>query len=126
MGLALRKEGEALKFLNGLGYTPSEKIYDPEQKVNLRICEQKNFPAIELVTAQDGEDGPLTGILKKHTELIYHTCFETQDLDKTLEAMESDGLRILPVSPAKPAILFGGRKVSFYTIVGYGLIEVLE
>ncbi len=126
MGLALRKEGETLKFLNGLGYTPSEKIYDPEQKVNLRICEQKNFPAIELVTAQDGEDGPLTGILKKHTELIYHTCFETQDLDKTLEAMESDGLRILPVSPAKPAILFGGRKVSFYTIMGYGLIEILE
>lgn len=126
MGLALRKEDEALKFLNGLGYTPSDKVYDPEQKVNLRICEQDGFPAVELVTAHDGEGGPLTSILKKHTELIYHTCFETQDLEKTLEAMENDGLRVLPVASPKPAILFGGRKVSFYTVMGYGLIEILE
>ena len=126
MGLALRKEDEALKFLSGLGYTTSEKIYDPEQKVNLRICEQEGFPAVELVTEQEGEDGPLTSILKKHTELIYHTCFETKDLETTLDAFEKDGIRVLPVSSPKPAVLFGGRKVSFYTVMGYGLVEILE
>lgn len=125
MGLALNKEDEALKFLNGLGYTAGDGVYDPEQKVHLRICEQDGFPAVELVTPGE-EEGPLTPILKRHNELVYHTCFETADLDQTLEAMEKDGLRILPVAPPKPAILFGGRKVSFYKIMGYGLIEILE
>jgi hypothetical protein len=30
------------------------------------------------------------------------------------------------LSPATPAPLFGGRPVSFYNVVGMGLIEILE
>ncbi|MCI5060507.1 MAG: VOC family protein [Alphaproteobacteria bacterium] len=130
IGLAVKKEEDALLFLGGLGYETGEKIYDPEQKVNLRLCTAPQKPAIELVMPNiiDGEaqESPLTPILKRQSEVIYHTCYETQDLDKSLEAMESKELRVLPVSPPTPAILFGGRKVSFYTIMGFGLIEILE
>lgn len=125
MGLALKKEDEALKFLNGLGYTQGEKMYDPKQKVYLQICSKEGKPAIELVTAGE-EEGPLSSILKRYNQLVYHTCYETQDLDKSLKAIEKKGLRIIPVSPPTPAVLFGGRKVSFYTIMGFGLIEILE
>ena len=125
MGLALRKEEEALKFLKGLSYSEGKSVYDPEQKVNLRICEANDLPAVELVTAGE-EEGPLTPILKRYNELVYHTCYETTDLEKSLETMEQDGLRVVPVSPPKPALLFGGRKVSFYTVMGFGLIEILE
>ncbi|NQZ13242.1 MAG: VOC family protein [Alphaproteobacteria bacterium] len=126
MGLALKKEEEALKFLKGLGYDEGTSVYDPEQKVNLRICTAEGKPSVELVTKADGKEGPLENILKKYNELVYHTCYETQDLDASLEAMEKAGLRILPVVPRKPAILFGGRHVSFYTVMGFGLIEILE
>lgn len=126
MGLALKKEEDALTFLKGLGYYEGSSVYDPEQKVNLRICTAEGKPSVELVTKADGEEGPLENILKKYNELVYHTCYETQDLDASLEAMENAGLRILPVSPRKPAILFGGRHVSFYTVMGFGLIEILE
>jgi hypothetical protein len=33
---------------------------------------------------------------------------------------------VVPVSPPTPALLFGGREVSFYTISGIGLIELLR
>ena len=125
MGLALKKEDAALKFLGGLGYDEGKQIYDPKQKVNLRLCTAEDKPAIELITKSE-EEGPLDNILKKYNELIYHTCYETSDLDKSLSAMKEAGLRIVPVSPPTPAILFGGRKVSFYTVMGFGLIEILE
>ena len=125
MGLALKKEEDALKFLNGLGYDEGARVYDPEQKVNLRLCTAEGKPSVELVTKGD-EESPLDNILKKFNELIYHTCYETTDLEKTLAAIEAVGLRVLPVSAPKPAILFGGRHVSFYTIMGFGLIEILE
>ena len=125
MGLALKKEDEALKFLSCLGYQQGEQVYDPEQKVHLRICSASNSPSVELVTP-GGEDGPLTPIFKRYNELIYHTCYETDDLEKSLAFIEREEFRIIPVSPPKPAILFGGRKVSFYKIMGFGLIEILE
>lgn len=125
MGLALKKEDEALKFLKGLGYNEGEHIYDPKQKVNLRLCTAKNMPSVELVMAGD-EPSPLDNILKKYNELIYHTCYETKDLGASLKLIDDAGLRVLPVSSRKPAILFGGRHVSFYTVMGFGLIEILE
>jgi hypothetical protein len=30
------------------------------------------------------------------------------------------------LSPPQPAVLFGGRKVSFYSVAGFGVIEILE
>lgn len=125
MGLALKKEDEALKFLNGLGYKESERIYDPEQKVNLRICTAEGKPSIELVTKGE-EASPLDNILKKYNELVYHTCYETENLGLTLQALDKAGLRVLPVSSRKPAVLFDGRHVSFYNVMGYGLVEILE
>lgn len=125
VGLALKKEDEALKFLSCLGYTEGAKVYDPEQKVHLRICSAAKSPSVELVTPGE-EEGPLTPIFKRYNELIYHTCYETDNLDGSLNSVENEGFRIIPVSPSKPAILFGGRKVSFYKIMGFGLIEILE
>lgn len=126
MGLALKKEDDALKFLKGLGYDEGHSVYDPEQKVNLRLCTAAQKPSIELVTKVADEEGPLENILKKYNELIYHTCYETKNLQQSLKVIEETGLRVLPISPPTPAILFEGRKVSFYTVMGFGLIEILE
>ena len=126
MGLAVKKKDTALIYTKGLGYTAGEEIYDPEQDAHLILCTQEGWPSIEIVTPGKQEDGPLGPIFKRYNELMYHTCYETQDLDKTLQAWEEQNLRILLVSEPKPAILFGGRKVSFYTIMGFGLVELLE
>ncbi len=125
MGLALKKEDEALKFLAGMGYTAGEKRYDDKQKVFLRMCSAVGRPNVELVT-EGPEKGPITAILKRYSELVYHTCYETNDLQKSLKAMDAAGLRVIETSPPTPAILFDGRLVSFYTVIGFGVIEILE
>ena len=52
--------------------------------------------------------------------------YTTHDLEASLEQIEQAGLRPFEVSPPKPAVLFGGERVSFYLILGFGLIEVIE
>lgn len=126
IGLGLKKEDQALKFLSAQGYAASDKIYDPEQDVNLRILTCEGRPTIEFVMPGQNPDGPLKAILKHHNELMYHTCYEVDDLEAALKSLEDQGFRAFPVAPRKPAILFGGRHVSFYNIIGFGIIELLE
>ena len=56
----------------------------------------------------------------------YHTCYETPDLTRTLQGIEQVGLRLMTLSERTPAVLFGGRHVSFYKVFGWGIIELLE
>jgi len=116
---------KALLFLKGIGYIPGETILDELQKVNLIFCCHPVMPNIEIIFRTDLK-GPLDVILKNATELLYHTCFETQSLEKTLEDFKKDGLKIKKISKPKPAILFRNQKVSFYYISGFGIIEILE
>ena len=125
LGLALRKEDEALNFLDHLGYALGEKIYDAEQNVYARLCTSSELPDIEILLPGEGKT-PLESILKNNSELLYHTCYKSTDLSAFLAGLNTAGIRHICVSPPKPAILFGGRKVSFYHIRGYGLIEILE
>jgi methylmalonyl-CoA/ethylmalonyl-CoA epimerase len=124
-GLALRREDDALTFLKHSGYEISEKIFDPEQNVHLRMCTHSTQPSIEMVLPGEG-DGPLTPILKRYSELIYHLCYECGDVSSYLNKLEHDGVEYTEIAAPKPAILFGGRPVSFYHIRGFGLIEIIE
>ncbi len=125
LGLALQDDIQAITFLRGMGYNIGEKIFDPEQNVHLRFCESEDKPATELILPGIGK-GPLDSVLKRYNEIIYHTCYETNDLEQSLSAIKGAGLRVLPISEAKPAILFGHRKVSFYKVMGFCPIEILE
>jgi hypothetical protein len=125
LGLAVKTEAAAISFLDGNGYACGERIYDPEQNVNLRMCTSSAGPWVELITPGEG-DGPLTPILKRYDQLFYHSCYEVADRTASLAALREAGLRVLPVADAKPSLLFGGRQVSFYNIAGFGLVELLE
>ncbi len=125
MGLAVSRDDQAVIFLEGMGYCAGDKVYDPEQNVHLRLCAAADKPAIELIMPGVGE-GPLDSILKRYNELVYHTCYEVDNLNKTLLAIDKAGLRVVTVADPKPAILFEGRNVSFYKVMGFGYIELLE
>jgi hypothetical protein len=49
-----------------------------------------------------------------------------ESTDVSIAALRSKGLRVIPISEKKPAVLFGGRMVSFYNVAGIGLIEIVE
>lgn len=125
LGLATSQEKAAIKFLQNLGFEIGESIYDPLQKVTLRMCENEEHPNIELIT-QDAPQGPLSNMLQQNEALTYHYCYSTPNVDETIRLMRTEGVRVALLSRPKPAVLFGGKKVSFLTVRGMGVIELLE
>ncbi len=126
LALAVKKDQHALRMLEALGYANGERVFDPQQNVYVRLCTSLAYPTIELVQPAEDGPGPLDGILARSSEVIYHTCYETPNLFQTLREIDSLGLRCIPLGERKPAILFGGRHVSFYKIFGWGIVELLE
>jgi methylmalonyl-CoA/ethylmalonyl-CoA epimerase len=127
LGLAVESPHTAMILLEGLGYKTGRAIFDPQQNVNLLLCEHAAMPSIELIYPAEGK-GPLDRLLKQHRDgLVYHICYATHDLSASLRAMDKENdLRVLCVSPPKPAILFGGKPVSFYIVSNVGLIEIID
>jgi methylmalonyl-CoA/ethylmalonyl-CoA epimerase len=125
LGLATRSPDKALAFLQALGYTSHEPVYDHLQKVNLILCESERMPAVEIIYAAD-EAGPLDAVLATRNELLYHLCYRAPDTAVSITAMRQAGHRVVQVAAPQPAILFGNRKVSFHLVRGFGLIEIIE
>ena len=125
-GLAVRQPAHAITFLSSLGYEMDQPVYDPEQNVHLMMGSHLTHPAVEIIYPGNGF-GPVDHLVQRHeTGIIYHPCYETLDLARTLEEMARSGVRADCVVAPKPALLFGGRRVSFYRVKGMGLIEILE
>jgi catechol 2,3-dioxygenase-like lactoylglutathione lyase family enzyme len=125
-GLAVRRPDEARKFVTALGYQLGESVFDPAQNVNLQLGTHTEQPAVEIIWPGDSTS-PVDKLAQRHPSgIIYHLCYETDNLTAALAGLEATGLGPLCISPAIPAPLFGGRPVSFYNVVGMGLVEILE
>jgi Glyoxalase/Bleomycin resistance protein/Dioxygenase superfamily len=126
LGLAVRRPGDASRFLGSLGYEIHEPVFDPQQNVNLVMCRHKAMPDVEIIYPATGKS-PVDVLVNQRPEgIVYHICYVTGDLHATLQAMEESGVRALCVAPPVPAVLFGGCPVSFYNVVGMGLCEIIE
>jgi catechol 2,3-dioxygenase-like lactoylglutathione lyase family enzyme len=127
LGLAVKEPQAAEHFLTGLGYRIGPMMLDPLQNVYLGMCTHNQMPDVEIIYPAEGK-GPLDKLLSAHKDgLVYHMCYMTKNLASSLDALESDqDLRLFTVSPPKEAVLFGGKRVSFHVIAGFGLIEILD
>jgi hypothetical protein len=127
LGLAVKDHEAAAHFLTGLGYRIGPTIFDPLQNVHLAMCAHDRMPDVEIISPGDGA-GPLDKLLSSHKDgLVYHMCYTCADLDSALDALESDErFRVRSIAPPTEAILFGGKRVSFYLIEGVGLIEIVD
>lgn len=125
LGLAVRKPEYALKFLAAAGYSSSAPLFDAEQNVNLIMCSSPVMPDVEIICPGTGP-GPVDNILSKVDASMYHLCYRAENPQEAVDRMTASGLRVFCVAPPKPAILFGGRHVSFYNVAGFGIIEIIE
>jgi hypothetical protein len=126
LGVAVRTPKSAQTFLSGLGYSLGPSVHDPLQNVVLQMAEKPNSPAVEIISLGDGP-GPIDRLVERHVNgITYHSCYVTENLSTSLAEIEATGLRAVCVSKPTPAVLFGGRPVSFYSIPGFGLIEIIE
>jgi hypothetical protein len=123
-GLAVAAPQEAFLYLASLGYTEGNSVFDPLQRVNLAMRHHAFMPDVEVIWPGDGPS-PIDNLVKRTGSMIYHLCYTCPDPAAALSALETAGLETVLVSPPTPAILFGGRDVSFHQISGFGLIEML-
>lgn len=131
-GLAVRTPEPSRALLETLGYAIGEPVYDGNQKVWVQMCVPRNalstlapnLPDVEIIYSTE-TGGPLHNHLRSADESIYHICFESESIEAALNIFRSSGNRVLRVSAAKPAPLFGGRLVAFYHVQGLGLVEIL-
>ncbi|HWB61282.1 MAG TPA: VOC family protein [Chthoniobacteraceae bacterium] len=125
-GLAVKRPAEAVALVSSLGYTVGPTVLDPLQNVHLALCAHVSAPAVEIIwPANSG--GPVDKLAQRHSSgIIYHLCYETDNLAAALSRLEQAGLKAVCISSPTPAPLFDGRKVSFYNVVGIGLVEILE
>jgi len=123
-GLAVKAPERAIHFASALGYEVGAALRDPGQNVNLIWCVHQAMPAIEVIFPTD-TPGPLAGILQKSDSLIYHLCYECDDIEASISKMIAGGERVVKVAEATPAPLFGGRKVAFVLVRGFGVVELL-
>jgi methylmalonyl-CoA/ethylmalonyl-CoA epimerase len=126
LGLAVKDDGQALTMLGALGYAAGERVLDPLQNVYVRLCTAPDRPTVEIVQPGPGERSPVDGINPRSNQMNYHTSYAPQDLAPTLAGLHAAGLRVLTLAPRQPAVLFGGRHVSFYRVQGFGILELLE
>jgi len=124
IGLATKNIDRSIKDYKLLGYlSNNEKIMDPIQNVELCFLEKPNSPIIELVSPLS-ELSPVFSILEKNGTIPYHTCFEVNDIELTIEALKRE--RFVQISKVVPAIAFNNRKICFLYGINTGLIELLE
>jgi hypothetical protein len=125
-GLAVRRPDEARIFVSTLGYQMGDSVFDPAQNVHLQLCTHPTHPAVEIIWPGNA-GGPIDKLAQRHPSgIIYHLCHETGNLEAALAIFKNAKLNVICISPPTPAPLFGGRPVSFYNVVGIGLIEILQ
>jgi methylmalonyl-CoA/ethylmalonyl-CoA epimerase len=127
LGLAVQDPQAAERFLTGLGYQIGPTMLDPLQNVHLGMCTHDTMPDVEIISPAEGK-GPLDKLLSSHKDgLVYHMCYTSKDLARSLDTLESDeDLRLFTISTPKEAVLFNGKRVSFYMVAGMGLIEIID
>ena len=125
-GLAAADPAAAAAFATKLGYVCGPVLFDPLQDVHLRWCEHAMSAPLEIVSPAS-PDGPLKRILAEQPSSFYHLCYEIPgDTATALAALRADGTRVATVVAPIPAVLFGGRRVSFHMVRNFGLLELLE
>ena len=103
-----------------------ESVFDSAQNARLQLCTHLRHTAVEIIWPGD-TPGPVKKLTERHTSgIVYHLCCETDNLPAALAALEAAVVKAICISPPKRAPMFGGRPVSFYNVVGLGLVEILE
>lgn len=119
IGIAAKDIIESIKTLKNIYEikSVSELVYDVNQNAHLCMLTLHDNSKIELI------QGSVVEKLLKKRIFLYHTCYETNEFEKTMKKFIINGSVI--ISEPKEAILFEGRRVVFL-MTDMGIVELLE
>ncbi len=125
IAVAVRDIDVSMEYFKLLGYKCGEVVHDTLQNAYLTICFKDGYSPIELV-APVNEYSPCSRILEISGENPYHLCYRVRNVNDFLEMLNKNRIEYEIISPAKKAILFNYKEVTFISVRGCGLIELLE
>ncbi|WP_217644521.1 VOC family protein [Roseovarius tolerans] len=122
IGVACRRIECEQRGWAALGYAPEgARFEDPLQGV-AGIFMKGSGPRVELLEELPGSE-TLTPFLEVGTKM-YHQAFEVPDLDRGMAHLQH--YRAKALSPPKPAVAFGGRRVVFLMLPTRLIAELIE
>ena len=123
IGTAVASIDKVKPFYQSMGYTVSDTVIEPVQKVYVAYARKKGFPTVEMLEPLD-ETSPVQGILKKNGNTPYHMCYAVDNLSDAIAEMRKEGFR--PLSKPVPGHGLDDALMVFLYNINYGLIQVME
>ena len=94
LGVATRDIEKCVGTYVRLGYTASEIRTEPSQNVRICFLSKEGSPSMELVEPFN-DDSPVSRMVKQSGTTPYHTCYEVNDINATIEELEEMNFRLL-------------------------------
>mgnify|MGYP000720399455 CR=1 FL=1 len=123
IGTAVASIDKVKPFYQSMGYTVSDTVIEPVQKVYVAYARKEGFPTVEMLEPLD-ETSPVQGILKKNGNTPYHMCYTVDKLSDAIAEMRKEGFR--PLSKPVPGHGLDDALMVFLYNINYGLIQVME
>ncbi|MGI8545064.1 MAG: methylmalonyl-CoA epimerase [Aridibacter sp.] len=98
LGIATKDIQEALKFWQdalGLEQIHSEVVEDQKVRVAMLPIGETSIELIEPMS----EDSPISKFLEKRGGGIHHIAVEVEDIEKSLEKLKSEGMKLIDEHP---------------------------
>ncbi|MDR2401502.1 MAG: methylmalonyl-CoA epimerase [Deferribacteraceae bacterium] len=97
IGIAVSNLDSALAFYQAMGVTPSHTETVESQKVKTAFITVGDVH-IELLEPTE-PDSSVAKFLEKHGEGMHHIAYEVDDVQKALESLKTDGLKLIDETP---------------------------
>jgi methylmalonyl-CoA epimerase len=101
IGIAVKSIDDAKKLYELMGLKVEGYEVVKEQKVKVAFI-QVGETRIELLEATS-EDSPVAKFIEKRGEGIHHIAFEVDDIEKALQVLKENGIRLIDEKPRRGA-----------------------
>ena len=125
LGLASDNLNLSLKNLKSLGYKVKSIKINKAYNVKNAICVSNKMPNVEVISKIKGKKSPIDNIIKNNRNLIYHICYISDNLYKTLAILKKKKISFTRISKPEKSP-FEKLYSSFFYINGLGIVEIMD
>lgn len=123
LGIATKSIEKCANIYSNLGYKMSDVKIETTQNVKICFLSKMGSPLLELVEPLNMHS-PISNIIKSSGTTPYHTCYEVEDIQKSLIELEDLNFRYL-FEPIKSDVMEDGLFCYLFS-QEIGLIELYQ
>jgi len=124
IGMAVASIEKATPFYRLSGYSVSEPVIEPIQKVRVCYARKDGFPTMELLEPLD-ETSPVSKVLQRNGgNTPYHVCYEVPDIKSAVGEMRKNGF--MPLGRPIPGHGLDDALMVFCFNKDVGLVQIME